>query len=169
MGEEIPRQARRGEGPPAPKRTPSTKLLRKDREALRYYWEIPDRFAASRAPVFQDVWKEWKAADKTEKAAIMNTKKGLMIRFIQSYSNLLKSFERQVRSPDTTGVRLAEWEYVTTPVSSEEAEALTKQVTPEFLAQVLGRATPMTAPTGLPAPVATPIQMPERVGAVSIR
>ena len=152
---------------------PLQKLLRKDREALRYYWEIPDRFAASRAPVFQDVWKEWKAADKTEKAAIMNTKpNGDMIRFIQFYSNLLKSYERQVRSPDTTGKRLAEWEYVTTPVSSEEAAALTKQVTPEFLDQVLGRATPMTAPTGptgLPAPVATPIQMPERVGALPPR
>ena len=120
--------------------------------------------------MFQDVWKEWKAADKTEKAAIMNTKnKGDMISFIQSYSNMLKAFEREVRSPDTTGKRLAEWEYVTSPVSSEEAAALTRQVTPEFLDQVLGRATPMTAPTGLPAPAAAPARTLEPAGALPTR
>jgi hypothetical protein len=152
---------------------PLQKLLRKDREALRYYWDIPDRFVATRPLQFQEVWKEWKAADKTEKAVIMNTKnKGDMISFIQSYSNMLKAFEREVRSPDTTGKRLAEWEYVTSPVSSEEAAALTRQVTPEFLDQVLGRATPMTArtgPTGLPAPAAIPAPALEPAGAVPIR
>ena len=73
---------------------------------------------------------------------------------------------------DTIGAALRNWEYSTSAEGPSEIGDLIGQLSTGFIDELLtdmGVAVQAPAPTGLPAPVATPIQMPERVGALPTR
>jgi len=147
---------------------PLQKLLRKDRETLKPYWEVPDMLMDLMPDEYTVPFEKYQNADPTEKKFLRLTPN---VKVMLTLIDVVRTGMRMSES-DTIGAALRNWEYSTSAEGPSEIGDLIGQLSTGFIDELLtdmGVAVQAPAPTGLPAPAATPIQMPEPAGALPTR
>jgi len=147
---------------------PLQQMLRRDRETLREYWDVPDMVIDELPDSVSGPYRKWRDADPTEKAFLATFDPTISI--VNSLVDLIRTAMKKAQ-PEV-GTALRNWEYSTSLEGAAEVSDLANQLSPEFIDDLLsgmGIAVPVTAPTGRPVPLAAPARALEPAGAIPTR